>query len=105
MESSAEAVGIGRLTKDGALFGYLAVDSQQWFSSQRKGLRVRRWSETQRRYRLDLLDDWDEGFLEDEDEADLAAGRFRLKGAVLAYEELVGAEKGAILSQRFSDWE
>ena len=105
MEPGAEALGIGRLTRDGALFGYLAVDTQLWVQSQRTGLRVRRWSETRRRYRLELLHDWDEGFLEAEDEADLAAGRFRFRGAVLAYEELVGAEKDTVLSQRFSDWE
>ncbi|CAN5813618.1 hypothetical protein BH23ACT12_BH23ACT12_02660 [soil metagenome] len=104
MELSAEAVAIGRLTKDEALFGYLAIDTQRWSFSRRAGLRSTRWSETRRRYRLDLLGDWDEGFLEPEDEADLQRGRFRFKGEALAYEELVGPERSAVLSQRFSDW-
>ena len=86
------------------MFGYLAIDAQRLSSSQRVGFRLRRWSETRRRYRLDLLGDWDEGFLEHDDEADLQGGRFRFKGEALAYEELVGPERSEVLSQRFSDW-
>lgn len=106
MEPSAEHVAVGRLTKNGALFGYVAIDTQRWSFSKRVGLlRSRRWSETRRRYRLDLLDDWDEGFLQPEDEADLQGGRFKFKGEALEYEELVGPERSAVLSQRFSDWD
>lgn len=105
MGRSPESVVIGRLTNDGALFGYLAIDTQRLSLSTRAGFRIRRWSETRRRYRLDLLGDWDEGFLEPEDEADLRVGRFTFKGEALAYEELLGAERSAVLSQRFSEWE
>lgn len=105
MELSAEPIAVGRLTKDGTLFGYLAIDTQRLSCSQRVGLKLRRWSETRRRYRLDLLGDWDEGFLEPEDEADLQGARFRFKGEALVYDELVGSERSAVLSQRFSDWE
>jgi hypothetical protein len=105
MEPSAEPVAVGRLTKNGALFGYLAIDTQRWSFSKRVGLRSRRWSETRRRYRLDLLDDWDEGFVGPEQEANLQRGRFRFKGEALEYEELVGPEKSAVLSQIFADWD
>jgi hypothetical protein len=40
-----------------------------------------------------------------EDEADLSAGRLLLKGEVLAYEELDGDERSAVLTDHFSDWE
>ena len=103
MELSAEPIAVGRLTKDGTLFGYLVVDTQRLSCSQRVGFKLRRWSETRQRYRLDLLGDWDEGFLEPED--DLQGGRFIFKGEALVYEELVGSERSAVLSQRFSDWE
>ena len=104
MEEGAASFAVGRVTRAGALFGYVAVDTQRWSRSQRVGLRLRRWSETRRRYRLDLLSDWDEGFLTAEDEADLASGRFQFKGEVLTYEELAGDERRTVLSQRFSDW-
>lgn len=104
MDQGASTVAVGRLTRAGAVFGFLAVDSQEWSLSRRVGLRKQRWSETRRRYRLDLLSDWDEGFLTAEDEAELAGGRFQFKGEVLSYEELAGEERGEVLSQRFSDW-
>lgn len=105
MDVDATSVAVGRLTKDGTLFGYVTVDTQRWSRSRRVGpLTVQRWSETRRRYRLDLLSDWDEGFLTAEDETDLTEGRFRFKGEVLAYEELDGEERRKVLSQRFSDW-
>jgi hypothetical protein len=53
---------------------------------------------------LDLLSDWDEGFLTAEDEVDLVGGRFRFKGEELVYEELAGDESRTVWSQRFSDW-
>lgn len=104
MSQSAAPLRIGRLTRGEELFGYLAIDTQRLSCSQRVGLRFRRWSETRRRYRLDLLGDWDEGFLEPDDEADLQGGRFRYKGEALAYDELAGPERSAVLSERFSDW-
>jgi hypothetical protein len=104
MDEGPAGVTVGQLTRGGALFGYLAIDTQRWSLSRRVGLRLRRWSETRRRYRLDLLTDWDEGFLTAEDEADLAAGRFRFKGEVLAFKELSGEERRTVSSQRFSDW-
>lgn len=104
MDERAASIAVGRVTKAGALFGFLVVDSQRWSLSRGVGLRKQRWSETRRRYRLDLLSDWDEGFLTADDEADLAEGRFQFKGEVLAYEELAGDEGRAVLSQRFSDW-
>jgi hypothetical protein len=104
MWKGAESVTVGRLTKDGALVGYLAVDTQRWSLSQRHGLTRRRWSEVKRRYRLDLLNDCDEGFLSDEDEADLAAGRFHFKGGICEYEELAGEGGRTVIAQRFSDW-
>jgi hypothetical protein len=95
---------VGRLTRDSALIGYLSIDSQQWSFVRREGFRSHRWSEVRRRYRLDLLDDWDEGFLDPEDEADLRQGRFRFKGEVLRFEELSAPERERILVQRFSRW-
>lgn len=107
VEPDGEELAIGRLTRGGALFGYLAVDTQLWFSSKRTGLKVRRWAQTRRRYRLALQpfgrEDWDEGFMEAED--DLEAGRFIFKGEVLAYEELIGAERDAVFFERFAGWE
>lgn len=85
--------------------GYLAVDTQRWSFTQRLGMRKRRWSETKLRYRLDLLTTWNEGFLTPDDEDALARGRFDFKGEALTYQELTGAEKGEIFSQRFSDWD
>lgn len=107
MEEGSETPVIGRLTKSGTLVGYVAIDTQLLQCSQRQGLRIRtkRWSEIRRRYRLDLLDDWDEGFLEGDDDADLAAGRLRYKGEFLSYEELVGDERQAVLAERFATWD
>lgn len=105
MGTDSTTLDLGRVTKDGALIGYLAVDTQQWSLSQRVGLRSRKWSETRRRYRLDLLNDWDEGFLSAEDEVALAGGRFQFKGEIFRYEELAGDDRAAVLAQRFSEWE
>ncbi len=100
-----DATTIGRLTKDGALVGYVAIDTQEWRFSARQGVRKKRWSGRRTRYRLDLLDDWDEGFLDAEDEAELASGWFSFRGEVLAYEELEVAERDAVASERFSSWD
>lgn len=104
MTGGSESFAVGRLTRDGVTVGYLAVDSQRWSFTRRKGLTSQRWSEVRRRYRLDLLGDWDEGFLEPEDEADLEAGRFRFKGEVLAYEKLADQDMEAVRAERFSGW-
>lgn len=104
MDDAAAATAVGRLTKDDAFFGYLAVDTQRWSLKRRVGFRSRKWSEVRRRYRLDLLGDWDEGFLTDDDEAELRQGRFQYRGESLAYEQLTGAAASAVLSDRFSDW-
>jgi hypothetical protein len=99
-----ESPAVGRLTRDGSLVGFIAIDSQLLHSSQRQGLRTRRWSEVRRRFRLDLLDDWAEDFIDAQAEIDLAAGSFRFKGELLAYEELIGDERKAVLSERFANW-
>lgn len=104
MTEDSESFAVGRLTRDGVTVGYLAVDLQRWSFTRRKGLTSQRWAEVRRRYRLDLLGDWDEGFLEPEDEADLGAGRFRFKGEVLAFERLADQEMEAIRAERFSGW-
>ena len=104
MGDTGRAMAVGRLTRDGVLFGYIAIDAQRWSLTKRVGLRSQKWSETRRRYRLDLLNDWDEGFLTAEDDAELAQGKFQYKGESLAYEELTGAAGSAILADRFSDW-
>jgi hypothetical protein len=93
------------VTRDGSLVGYLAVDSQDWDFKQRHGWRVRRWSETRRRFRLDLLTNWSEGFLSPEDEDALDHGSFAYKGESLTYEELSDPERAGILSERFSAWQ
>ncbi|SHN34994.1 hypothetical protein [Cryptosporangium aurantiacum] len=107
VEATPADLTVGRLmTKDGVLFGYLALDTQQLMWRQRVSpLRVRRWSETKRRYRLDLLDDWDDGFLENDDEAELAAGRFAFKGEIYLYEEQTDDEARTALTERFAGWE
>ncbi|MCU0279823.1 MAG: hypothetical protein MUE31_13160 [Candidatus Nanopelagicales bacterium] len=96
---------LGRLTRAGQLVGFLAIDDQVWFGV--KGVwpfRRKMWSEMRHRYRLDLLDDWDEGFLTGDDVAELASGRFRLMGQVLRYEEVAEAKERAVIAERFSDW-
>jgi hypothetical protein len=106
MDPNRAVVRIGRLTRDGTVVGYLAVDNQDVSSSQRRGFRARRWSETRRRCRLVLigeLPDW--GYLETEDEAALDVGQFTYKGETLAHEDLVGAERQAVSSQVFSGWD
>jgi hypothetical protein len=95
---------IGRLVQNGELIGYLAVDSQLWSFSKRRGLKIERWSECKRRYRLDLFDDWDDGFLEPADEDDLDRGRFWFRGNLVGYEETKEPDRDAILKERFSDW-
>jgi len=100
----ASRVRVGRVTRDGSLVGFLIVDTQHWDFKRRRGWRNERWSEERRRFRLDLLTDWSEGFLSSEDEVALSAGRFRFKGEVLTYEELAGDESRRVLSERFSDW-
>lgn len=99
-----ETCAIGRLTSDGVLIGYVAIDEQRLSLSQRQGFRRKRWSETRRRCRLDFLDNWDEGFMDSDDDADLEAGRFRYKGEFLAYEELVGDEAQMVFAERFAGW-
>jgi hypothetical protein len=99
-----ESCAIGRLTRNGVLIGYVAIDEQRLSLSQRQGFRRKRWSETRRRCRLDLLGDWDEGFMDPDDDADIDAGRFRYKGEVLAYEELVGDEAQTVFAERFAEW-
>lgn len=101
-----ENVRIGRLTRDGVLVAYLAVDTQLWFLKQRHGIRRRRTlPENRVRYRMDLLTTWDEGFLTPEDEDALARGCFKFKGETLTYQELTGAEKMEVFMRRFSKWE
>jgi hypothetical protein len=101
----AGSVRVGRLTRDGSLVGFLVVDDQHWDFKQRRGWRTHRWSEERRRLRVDLLNDWIEGFLSPEDEVDLSTGRFLLKGEILAYEELDGDERSTVLTDHFSNWE
>lgn len=103
--ADARDLRLGRLTRNGVLVGYVAVDTQPWSFRQRTGLRIRRWSETRRRYRLDLLTTWDEGFLTPEDEEDLDQGRFVFKGDTLTYQELLGTERDKIASDSFAEWE
>ncbi|MDQ1676204.1 MAG: hypothetical protein QOC93_1348 [Actinomycetota bacterium] len=101
----ADSVRVGRVTRDGSLVGFLVVDDQHWDCKQRRGWRIERWSEERRRLRLDLLTDWCEDFLSPEEEVALSAGRFCFKGEVLAYEELHGDERSAVLADHFSNWE
>lgn len=105
MGAAESNVVVGRLTRAGQLVGFLAIDDQEW-SGVKSFLPYRRrlWSETRHRYRLDLLDDWDEGFLTPDDVTELASGFFRLKGEVLGYEEVVDAEERSKIAARFSDW-
>jgi hypothetical protein len=99
------SVRVGRVTRDGSLVGFLVVDTQHWDFKQWHGWRIRRWSEERRRLRLDLLTDWVDDFLSPEEEVALSAGQFCLKGEVLAYEELDGDERNAVLTDRFSNWD
>jgi hypothetical protein len=105
MNNESVAVTIGRLIKDGKLFGYLAIDTQQCVLSRREGFRVHKWEEVKKRYRLDLLTAPDEGFLTPDDEASLAAGSFLYMGELLKFEELSGAERERVLRESFAGWD
>lgn len=105
MAGSTTGLLVGRLTRGGQLIGFLAVDDQVW--REVKGVWPRRQKsppETRRRYRLDLMNDWDEGFLTADDEAELASGRFLFKGETWQYEGLADDERRAVIAEHFSDW-
>lgn len=97
---------VGRLSRDGQLLGFLAIDDQVW--REVKGLWPRRKvspPQVRRRYRLNLLDDWDEGFLTPEDEAELASGRFTFKGEEWRYEDLADDERIEVIAEYFGEWD
>ena len=96
-------VTIGRLFRGDQLLGYLAVDKQGWRWKEGPWWRRRTWRTVEDRWRLSM-DPPEEGFLSEEEMANLARGLFTYAGEELDFREAAGTDWLEIIQDHLANW-